>query len=455
MLQIYYTERVRIDQERQRNEMDYIALGLNPSEKTFLEEIDPNVKRDELMKLAKILQFQQALIMRWIGNTPLEIRERESLDQEFGDLGDDAKWIHALLPSTQVSVETAARNFDAAMEVEMILLLNRENMIAYLRNIFSDDNLSSFKENWERLKQTWYIFSLDAQWGPLHKVIASFATNVMDGHNYDDVYSTVRDDADNITLLYMARLIMEHLHAFGVSVAIHQDNIDARYMDNKLLERAITDIIDQTRVEDLWADNDYGRDVRFFFASLFNRQMYFSKKLIAYRFDIQIELFESQFITKFGEDQYQRFLEFILEYDWRQERSPWQKLKAKGPNVEPGKLYIENEVERVYTSGANERHAQYLRDVRERLQRLDNFQTPGGIDMNPSRLDLQEEGEAFEFVLPQKYQDIDFNRVNGFTPIIYSITPVPNLPLFLGLVTEDENHPQLSLKETFPARFEF
>ena len=79
--------------------------------------------------------------------------------------------------------------------------------------------------------------------------------------------------------------------------------------------------------------------------------------------------------------------------------------------------------------------------------------TPGGIDMNPSRLDLQEEGEAFEFQMPAKYLNIDFHRVNGFTPVIYSITPVMNLPLLLGLVDDSEEVPQVSYRSQDPLYF--
>ncbi len=83
-------------------------------------------------------------------------------------------------------------------------------------------------------------------------------------------------------------------------------------------------------------------------------------------------------------------------------------------------------------------------------------ETPGGIDMNPSRLLLNVEGDAIEFTLPDKYQNIDFNGVNGFTPVINAITPIPNLPLFLGQREESESsdNPQLSRPDVQAVRSE-
>jgi len=61
----------------------------------------------------------------------------------------------------------------------------------------------------------------------------------------------------------------------------------------------------------------------------------------------------------------------------------------------------------------------------------------GGIDLNPNNLDLQTQGEQFEFQLPAGAIDFQNIHIDGFTPVIINVAPLTNLPLLLGLVDEE------------------
>ena len=67
---------------------------------------------------------------------------------------------------------------------------------------------------------------------------------------------------------------------------------------------------------------------------------------------------------------------------------------------------------------------------------------PGGIDMNPNKLNLQTQGQGVEFNLPFDPNRLDQIPINGLTPVIFEITPVTNLPLLLDLA--DDESKQLS-----------
>ena len=60
----------------------------------------------------------------------------------------------------------------------------------------------------------------------------------------------------------------------------------------------------------------------------------------------------------------------------------------------------------------------------------------GGIDLNPRNLDLQVEGRVSEFNLPgdtQMLRELESVPIKGFSPIIFRMTPVTDLPLLLGI----------------------
>ena len=70
---------------------------------------------------------------------------------------------------------------------------------------------------------------------------------------------------------------------------------------------------------------------------------------------------------------------------------------------------------------------------------------PGGIDFNPANLDLQTQGEGIEMDFPFDPQNLDTIPLEGLTPVIFQITPVTNLPLFLGFA-EDRSEALSSIR---------
>ena len=60
-------------------------------------------------------------------------------------------------------------------------------------------------------------------------------------------------------------------------------------------------------------------------------------------------------------------------------------------------------------------------------------QNVGGIDLNPSLLEIQSEGRGIELETPVDMQDLENIQIEGFTPVIFQIVPVTNLPLLLGI----------------------
>lgn len=64
---------------------------------------------------------------------------------------------------------------------------------------------------------------------------------------------------------------------------------------------------------------------------------------------------------------------------------------------------------------------------------------PGGIDLNPALLDLQIKRDGNGVPLPLPQQPIGTMRIDGFVPIIINITPIPDLPMLLGLADTEPN----------------
>jgi len=85
----------------------------------------------------------------------------------------------------------------------------------------------------------------------------------------------------------------------------------------------------------------------------------------------------------------------------------------------------------------------------------------GGIDLNPALLNIETEGTSIEFDLPFDIHALEDLPITGFAPSIFNITPIINLPLFLGLEDKQEssNDIDLSLNALDPVdskkRFEF
>ncbi len=61
----------------------------------------------------------------------------------------------------------------------------------------------------------------------------------------------------------------------------------------------------------------------------------------------------------------------------------------------------------------------------------------GGIDLNPALLNLQIRRDGSGVPLPVQQQPIQNMNIEGFLPVIINITPIPNLPMLLGMSAED------------------
>lgn len=76
-----------------------------------------------------------------------------------------------------------------------------------------------------------------------------------------------------------------------------------------------------------------------------------------------------------------------------------------------------------------------------------NGENLGGIDFNPSKLDLQTLGQGVGFQVPANIQNLPNLPMDGFSPNIIQIVPA-NLPMFLGMTDpEEEKNDQLSIQE--------
>lgn len=77
-------------------------------------------------------------------------------------------------------------------------------------------------------------------------------------------------------------------------------------------------------------------------------------------------------------------------------------------------------------------------DTAQATTATDSF---AGINLDPALLDLQikRDGNGVPFPLPQ--QPVESMRIEGFIPIIINVTPVPNLPLLLGLTEPNGETP--------------
>jgi hypothetical protein len=66
----------------------------------------------------------------------------------------------------------------------------------------------------------------------------------------------------------------------------------------------------------------------------------------------------------------------------------------------------------------------------------------GGIDFNSKNFNLETTGEGMEIpTLNFDPAQLEQMNIDGFYPVIYSIVPVTNLPMLLGVSENDEIHP--------------
>jgi hypothetical protein len=73
-----------------------------------------------------------------------------------------------------------------------------------------------------------------------------------------------------------------------------------------------------------------------------------------------------------------------------------------------------------------------------------SVENPGGIDLNPEKINMETRGEKIQFDMPESFRNMDPSTIEGFIPVIINITPVTSIPLLLG-VTEEEKQNDLSL----------
>lgn len=66
---------------------------------------------------------------------------------------------------------------------------------------------------------------------------------------------------------------------------------------------------------------------------------------------------------------------------------------------------------------------------------------PGGIDLNPKHFELEAGGHEIQLRMPFSPQQLEQLKVDGFTPVIIQISPVVNLPLLLGINTDEGESP--------------
>ena len=73
-------------------------------------------------------------------------------------------------------------------------------------------------------------------------------------------------------------------------------------------------------------------------------------------------------------------------------------------------------------------------------RRLDRV---GGIDLNPTNMNLVTQGEDYELELPFDPDQVERQPITGFTPVIIHMVPISNIPQLLGL-SEQEDSSQIS-----------
>jgi len=69
----------------------------------------------------------------------------------------------------------------------------------------------------------------------------------------------------------------------------------------------------------------------------------------------------------------------------------------------------------------------------------------GGINLDPSQMQLETTGTASMFDIPLDAESLENINIEGFVPVIFSITPITNLPLIMGSKEEKEVE-ELSMK---------
>ncbi|MDD3374294.1 MAG: methyltransferase domain-containing protein [Candidatus Omnitrophica bacterium] len=86
--------------------------------------------------------------------------------------------------------------------------------------------------------------------------------------------------------------------------------------------------------------------------------------------------------------------------------------------------------------GQSQATSRQLQDTNDDMPNA-NDELKGGIDFNAQSFDIKTQGDEIDFDVPLELQNIDFNNIQGFVPVIIDIVPITNIFFVLGLNEED------------------
>ncbi len=126
-------------------------------------------------------------------------------------------------------------------------------------------------------------------------------------------------------------------------------------------------------------------------------------------------------------------------------------------DTERSKIFVKQELELIRQDEGDVKFQAYISDLNRQLAYLVQFafegasqgddaasmaESPnevGGIDLNPTGLDIKSHGNKVKFTTPPDLKYLETTPINGFTPVIYQMTPVTNIPLLLGIKEENDS----------------
>ena len=79
---------------------------------------------------------------------------------------------------------------------------------------------------------------------------------------------------------------------------------------------------------------------------------------------------------------------------------------------------------------------------------------PGGIDLNPARLDLETQGRGMDASLSVTPRQLDSLIINGLTPVILEIVPVTSMSVLLGWADEGKEERHAGDEESYEGKFD-
>ncbi len=129
----------------------------------------------------------------------------------------------------------------------------------------------------------------------------------------------------------------------------------------------------------------------------------------------------------------------------------WQKIKGLsekiyvGTNDDLSYRNFYNLAKDVSKYSSNDsRIMEQLTALRNRIAvTMASTQSPGGIDLNPNRINFKTHGMMEDLNIPFDASAFQNIEINGFYPVIINITPTSNLPLLLGMNDQPVSEPPL------------